>query len=231
MKSKWLVLVGVALCAAQAGAQDTAALKTDKEKSSYGVGVAMARNLKRQGMDLDVATLQKGFADELSGSKLLISEDELRAVMTSLQTQMKQKQEQAMKTMLEENKKKGDLYLAENRVKDGVVALPSGLQYKILKAGDGKKPTADDTVECQYRGTLIDGTEFDSSYRGGKPVSFKVSQVIAGWQEALKLMPVGSKWQLVIPPALAYGERGAGNIGPNSTLVFEVELVSIKDKS
>jgi FKBP-type peptidyl-prolyl cis-trans isomerase FklB len=144
---------------------------------------------------------------------------------------MRQKQEQAMKIASEDNKKKGDAFQAENKGKEGVTTLADGLQYKILKAGDGKRPTEADTVECQYRGTLIDGTEFDSSYRTGKPVTFKVSQVISGWQEALKLMPVGSKWQLVIPPQLAYGDRGAGVIGPNSTLVFQVELVSIKDKS
>ncbi len=231
MKLRWLALLGVGLLVVQANAQETTTLNTQKDKMSYGIGVAMARSLKLQGVEVDQEGLIKGLKDELAGAKLLMSEDDLRTVMTSLRTEMRQKQEQAIKTASEENKKKGDAFLAENKAKEGVTTLTDGLQYRILKAGNGKKPIADDTVECQYRGTLVDGTEFDSSYSLGKPVSFKVSQVIAGWQEALKLMPVGSKWQLVIPPQLAYGERGAGTIGPNSTLIFEVELVSIKDKS
>jgi FKBP-type peptidyl-prolyl cis-trans isomerase FklB len=127
-----------------------------------------------------------------------------------------------------DNKKEGDAFLAENMKKEGVMALPSGLQYKILKAGSGKMPTDADTVECNYRGTFINGTEFDSSYRTGKPATLKVKGVIPGWQEALKLMPVGSKWQLFIPPQLAYGERGSGPIGPNATLIFDLELLAIK---
>ncbi len=231
MKSILLTILGVGLLAAQASAQEAPALKTQKDKVSYGLGVALARNLKRQGVEFDVDGLVKGFKDELAGTKLLMSEDDLRALMVSLQNEMKQKQEQAVKVAADDNKKKGDAFQAGNKAKEGVVTLADGLQYKILKTGDGKKPTETDTVECQYRGTFIDGTEFDSSYPTGKPVSFKVSQVISGWQEALKLMQVGSKWQLVIPPQLAYGDRGAGPIAPNSTLIFEVELVSIKDKS
>jgi FKBP-type peptidyl-prolyl cis-trans isomerase len=130
------------------------------------------------------------------------------------------------------NKKEGEAFLAANKSKPGVVTLPSGLQYKILTAGTGPKPTATDSVNCNYRGTLIDGKEFDSSYKRGKPVTFPVTGVIKGWTEALQLMPVGSKWQLFIPSDLAYGDRGAGaDIGPGATLVFEVELISIEDKS
>lgn len=231
MKFRWLALLGAGLLSVQAIAQDAAVLKTPKDKESYGVGVAIARNLKRQGFAVEQEEVVKGLTDELSGGKLLLSEDDLRAIMVSLQTEVRQKQEQATKAAAEENKKKGDAFLVGNKAKEGVITLPSGLQYKVLQPGDGKKPTDDDTVECQYRGTLVDGTEFDSSYSVGKPVSFKVSQVIAGWQEALKLMPVGSKWQLVVPPQLAYGDRGAGAIGPGSTLIFEVELVSIKSQS
>jgi FKBP-type peptidyl-prolyl cis-trans isomerase FklB len=231
MKRRWLAVLAVGLWIVPASAQDATVLKTQKDKVSYGIGVAMARNLKRQGMEVDEDGLIKGMKDELSGAKLLMSDSELRDTMMALQTEMRQKQEQALKTASTENQKQGDAFLTENKTKQGVVTLPSGLQYKILKAGEGKKPTDADTVECQYRGTLVNGTEFDSSYPTGKPVSFKVSQVIVGWQEALKLMPVGSKWQLVIPPQLAYGDRGAGAIGPNSTLIFEVELLSIKDKS
>jgi len=141
------------------------------------------------------------------------------------------KQAEAMKTLGEKNRKEGEAFLAENKTKDGVVALPSGLQYKILKEGDGKKPTADDAVVCNYRGTLLDGTEFDSSFKRNQPATFPVKGVIKGWTEALQLMPAGSKWQLFIPPSLGYGERGAANlIGPNATLIFEVELISIQGK-
>lgn len=231
MRFRWLAVLGVGLLAAQAIAQDATALKTQKDKVSYGIGVSFARNLKLQGIEIDQDDLAKGLRDELAGTKLLMSDEDLRTVMTAFQTEMKQKQAQAIKIASEDNKKKGEAFQTDNKAKEGVITLADGLQYKILKAGEGKKPTEADTVECQYRGTLIDGKEFDSSYELGKPVSFKVSQVIAGWQEALKLMPAGSKWQLIIPPQLAYGERGAGTIGPNSTLIFEVELVSIKDKS
>jgi hypothetical protein len=143
---------------------------------------------------------------------------------------MKGKQVAPQAEMAMRNKKQGEAFLAANRAKDGVVALESGLQYKILKAGDGKKPTADDRVVCHYRGTLIDGTEFDSSYKRNQPATFLVKKVIKGWSEALQLMPAGSKWQLFIPSGLAYGQRGTGRgIGPNATLVFEVELVSVED--
>jgi len=231
MKLKWVAVLGVGLLATQASAQEPAALKTQTDKVSYGIGVGAARNLKRQGIEVDVDVLVKGLRDELSGAKLLMTEDDLRATMTAFQAEMKQKQEQATKTAAENNKKKGDAFLAEYKTKEGVVTLPSGLEYKVLKAGEGKMPTEADTVECQFRATLLDGTDFDSSYRAGKPVTFEVKAAIPGWREALKLMPVGSKWQLVVPPQLAYGERGAGAIGPNSTLVFEVELIAIHDKS
>jgi FKBP-type peptidyl-prolyl cis-trans isomerase FklB len=162
----------------------------------------------------------------------LLTEEEARAAIMHLQAQLRQKQIEAMKLAGEKNQKAGEAFLAENKKKEGVVTLPSGLQYKILKAGEGKKPTAEDTVVCNYRGTLIDGTEFDSSYKRGEPATFPVRGVIKGWTEALQLMPVGSKWQLFIPPTLAYGERGAGaQIGPDATLIFEVELISIKEKS
>jgi FKBP-type peptidyl-prolyl cis-trans isomerase FklB len=138
---------------------------------------------------------------------------------------------EAKKAAAAENKTKGEAFLAENKKKEGVVTLPSGLQYKILKAGEGPKPTAEDSVKCNYRGTLIDGKEFDSSYKRNEPATFPVKGVIKGWTEALQLMPVGSKWQLFIPPDLAYGERGAGElIQPEATLIFEVELLSIENK-
>jgi FKBP-type peptidyl-prolyl cis-trans isomerase FklB len=169
--------------------------------------------------------------DALAGGKMLLSEEEERAVLTELQADMRKKQQEKMQQAAEANKKEGDAFLTANKGKDGVVTLPSGLQYKIITSGTGPKPSASDSVVCNYRGTLIDGKEFDSSYKRGQPATFPVSGVIKGWTEALQLMPVGSKWQLFVPSDLAYGERGqGGDIGPNATLVFEVELISIEAK-
>jgi len=219
----------ILLLTTQAGAADAPVLKTDKDRVSYGLGVDMARNFNRLGMEFDADILVKGFRDALAGEKLLMTEEDLLATLTAYQKELKEKYAQAMKAAGEANKKEGDAFLVANRSKEGVVTLPSGLQYKILKAGNGKKPMDADTVECRYRGTLVNGTEFDNSERLGKPATFMVARVIPGWIEALKLMPVGSKWQLFIPPELAYGARGAGSvIGPNATLIFEVELLAIK---
>ncbi len=230
MTLKWMLVpvLVAALLVPQAGAQETPALESQKEKVSYGIGVDVARNLKRQGVDVEADLMIRGMRDELEGRTLLIPDRELRRIMTAFQTELRAKQMQAAKVAGDENRKKGDAFLAENKSKAGVVTLPSGLQYRILKEGKGKKPTDNDSVVCHYRGTRIDGTEFDRS-EDGKPATFKVTGVIPGYREALKLMPVGSRWQLFIPPQLAYGERGAGfEIGPNETLVFELELVAIK---
>ena len=205
------------------------AFKTQKEKLSYAIGMEMGKGVKSQGLDVDPAIMTQGLNDAISGGKSLMSEDELRQVISSLQQEIRQKQMQAQEAAAAENKAKGDAFLAENGKKEGVVVLPDGLQYKILTAGQGKKPVETDTVLCNYKGSFLDGTEFDSSAKAGKPVPFEVKNVIPGFKEVLQLMPVGSKWQVVVPANLAYGERGAGGvIGPNSTLVFEIELVSIQ---
>jgi len=212
-----------------ANAVEHSILTTQKDKVSYAMGVDIARNFKRMQVDFDADLLVKGLKDELSGAKLTMSDIEIRAIMASFQSELRRKQVLASRVAGLDNKQAGDAFLAENKTKEGVVALASGLQYRILKTGSGKIPTDADTVEVNYRGHLIDGTEFDRSDVNGPPSTFKVSGVIAGWMQALKLMPVGSKWELFVPPSLAYGPRGAGrDIGPNSTLIFELELVSIK---
>jgi len=232
MRLKWMMVLALGLVGAYVGAQEAQVLKTQKDKVSYSFGVDIVRNLKRQGIELDADLLVKGIRDALSGGNLLMTDDEIRKTIVTFLAEIKQKRTKARATLAkdaEENKREGEAFLAENRKKDGIVTLPSGLQYKIIKAGNGKKPTEADTVEVHYRGTLINGTEFDSSYRTDRPATFKVKGVIPGWREALTLMPVGSKWQLFVPSHLAYGERGAGpNIGPNETLIFEVELLAIK---
>jgi len=223
------VLAG-GLLACGASAQDApAALKTQKDKLSYAIGMEMGKGVKAQGLDVDPNVVSQGLKDAVTGGKSLMTDEELKTVITALQDDIKQKQMQVMEATAAENKKQGDVYLAENGKKEGVVTLPSGLQYKIMKAGDGKKPAATDTVLCNYTGSFTDGTEFDSSAEAGKPVPFEIKSVIPGFQEALQLMPVGSKWHIVVPSNLAYGERGAGGvIGPNATLVFDIELVSIQ---
>jgi len=214
------------------GTKTPLTLKTDKDKASYAIGVNIGKSMRKDTVDIDPAIFSRGMKDALSGGKLLLTDDEMKATLTKLQVDLRVKQEAAMQKAGEINKKAGDDFLAQNKTKEGVVALPDGLQYKILKAGTGPKPAATDQVVCNYRGTLIDGTEFDSSYKRGQPATFPVSGVIKGWTEAVQLMPVGSKWQLFIPADLAYGNRAPSpEIGPNATLIFEVELLSIQNKA
>ena len=192
----------------------------------------LGANLHKQSVPVDPNIMARGLKDGLAGGKTLLTEEEARAAITAVQNDMREKQQAKMQVAGDANKKAGEAFLADNKSKEGVVALPSGLQYKVLKEGNGPKPTATDSVVCNYRGTLINGTEFDSSTKHGGPATFPVNGVIKGWTEALQLMPVGSKWQLFVPSDLAYAERGAGaDIGPNATLIFEVELVSIENKS
>ena len=209
---------------------DNSAFKNQKDKVSYAIGLDVGGTLKRQSIDVDPSVFLQGLNDALAGSKPQMSDEEIRATMTQLQADMKTRQEEKLKEASETNKKEGDTFLAANKSKEGVQTLPDGLQYKILTPGAGPKPTASDTVVCNYRGTFINGTEFDSSYKRNEPATFPLGGVIKGWTEALQLMPVGSKWQLFIPPDLAYGPSGKGPIGPQQTLVFEVELISIQHK-
>ena len=220
MKLKLIVVLGIVFWVSYVNAQENLALKSQKDKVSYIIGMDIGTNLKKQSIDIDSNILAKGVKDALSGGKPLLTEQEIQETMIAFQ-----------KEVMEKQKKRGEAFLAENKNKEGVKTLPSGLQYKVIKAGTGKTPKLNNTVTTHYRGTLIDGTEFDSSYKRGQPVSFPVSGVIPGWTEALQLMQEGAKWQLFIPPNLGYGERGAGGvIGPNATLIFEMELISIQEK-
>src|SRR6202163_718725 len=208
------------------------ALTTQKDKFSYALGMNLGTSLKKQSVAVDPNILARGLKDALAGGKTALTEDQARATLMEVQTEMRKKQQEEMQVAGEASKKEGAAFLAANKSKDGVVTLPSGLEYKILTQGTGPKPTASDSVVCNYRGTLINGTEFDSSYKRGEPVTFPVNGVIKGWTEALQLMPVGSKWQLFVPSELAYGQRGPSpEIAPNPTLVFEVELLSIQPKA
>lgn len=203
---------------------------TEKEKASYAIGMNIGNSLKRDQLDVDPTIVSQGLKDALSGTPSKLSDADAQAAMSALRNKVMAQKQAEQQQAGDANKKAGDQFLAANKAKEGVVTLPSGLEYKIVKAGTGPKPKATDTVVVNYRGTLIDGTEFDSSEKHGEPATLGVNQVIKGWTEALQLMPVGSKWQLVLPPDLAYGTNGAGGvIGPNSTLVFDIELLSIKE--
>lgn len=212
-------------------------LKSEKQKLSYTLGYDVGRRMKQGSVDLDTEIFVKALRDGLSGAEGALTDEEMRAALVPLQEEMKAKRAEEMKKKAEANKEvadknkaEGTAFLTENAKKDGIVTLPSGLQYKIAKEGAGKTPQKSDTVEVHYRGTLINGTEFDSSHKRGKPVTFGVDKVIKGWTEALQLMKEGSQWTLYIPSDLAYGDRGAGNmIGPNQALVFDVELLSVKE--
>ena len=214
-----------------AGKSRPLTLTTGKQKQSYAIGMNIGMGMKKDGVDIDPAILAAGLNDVMAGRKTLMTEAEAREVFLKLRSEMMAKQQAEAQRVGEANKQTGQQFLAANKNKEGVVTLASGLQYKVLKEGAGPKPTASDSVTCNYRGILIDGKEFDSSYKRGEPATFGVSQVIKGWTEALQLMPVGSKWQLYVPDDLAYGERSPSpDIPPNSTLVFDVELLSIKGK-
>ena len=234
MRLKVIVVLGILLLASQLSAEEKLALKNQKDKVSYSIGLNIGRNLandlKKQPIGIDPNILVRGIQDALAGAAPLLTDQEIQETMVAFQKEMMAKWEETGK----KNKAEGEAFLTENKKKEGVKTLPSGLQYKVIKAGTGKKPKADDTVTVNYRGTLINGTEFDSSYKRGQPATFPVSGpgIIRGWTEALQLMGEGAKWELFIPSNLAYAERGtSGMIGPNATLIFEIELVSIKEKT
>jgi FKBP-type peptidyl-prolyl cis-trans isomerase FklB len=223
--------------ATAAGSQSSSpasALENDKEKISYALGMRLStevKRLQRMEVDLDPSLVAQGLKDALSGGKPMLSDEEKSLALAQLQQGLIFKEKQKKQEEALANLKEGQAFLEANKAKEGVVALPSGLQYKILQQGTGPKPAVNDSVICNYKGTLINGQEFDSSYKRGGPSTFRVMGVIRGWSEALQLMPVGSKWQLFIPPSLAYEDQGSGkDIPPNATLIFEVELLSIKDK-
>lgn len=221
--------LSIMLLAGAGYAEENTLLKTQRDKVSYGIGMEIGNSLKSQSIDIDSDILARGLKDMLSGKEPLMTDQEFRETMTNFKNEMMAKQMERMKELAEKNKKEGEAFLDENKKKEGVVTLPSGLQYKVIKEGSGEMPKPTDTVTVNYRGSLINGTEFDSSESHGQPATFKVNGVIPGWTEALQLMKAGSKWQLFIPSALAYGERAVGrDIGPNSTLVFDVELLSIE---
>jgi len=231
MRTIWIIGSIILLSfSSMAYAEEAASLKTQRDKISYIIGMDAGKNLKVQSIDVDPDIFMKGFKDALSGNKSLLSDDIIKESMAVFQDEIMKKHEDELKKAAAQNKKEGEAFLAENKKKEGVVTLASGLQYKVIKEGDGKSPKETDTVTVNYQGTFIDGTEFDSSYKRNQPATFQVNGVIPGWTEALQLMKAGSKWQLYIPAGLAYGEQGAGRvIGPNATLIFDVELLSIDD--
>lgn len=228
MKLQWMLVCAVVGTSNLLWAQEGPALKTDKDRLSYSIGASVGKNLRTESTDVDLELLIQGLKTSLASGKLALSEKEMRQVMNDYQGQMRQRGTVKRQQAVLDNKKKGESYLAQYKSQPGVLELPGGVLYKILKAGTGRKPLESDMVEVNYRGALISGLEFDAT-EPGKPANLKVSSLIAGWKQALGVMPLGSKWQLVIPAALAYGERGVGNdIGPNEVLLFDLELLGIK---
>jgi FKBP-type peptidyl-prolyl cis-trans isomerase FklB len=223
-------LLSFSVAACQQGDIKKADLKTQKDKVSYSIGLDIGKTMKRQSIEVEPKALLQGIKDALAKDSLyLLTDAEIQEVMTNWQKDMMAKQTAKMKEEGDKNKKEGEAFLAQNKTKSGVKTTASGLQYKVITAGNGATPKPEDKVKCNYRGTLLNGTEFDNSYKRGEPIVFPVKGVIKGWTEALQMMKVGDKWQLFIPSDLAYGEQGAGQtIPPNSTLIFEVELLGIE---
>ncbi|NIR32176.1 MAG: FKBP-type peptidyl-prolyl cis-trans isomerase [Gammaproteobacteria bacterium] len=228
MNTRFLPLLVVFALPLGAYAQEEPEISTNQQIFSYALGLQygqrISTQLENQGVEIDAAAMAAGIQDAVGGEEYRIPLDELQAAVKQYQQDLQTKQQAAA----EQNLKSGQEFLAENKAKEEVVTLPSGLQYKVLEAGSGKSPSAEDSVVVHYRGQLLDGTEFDSSYSRGEPTTLQIGETIEGWQEALPLMQEGAKWRLFVPPELAYGERGAGGaIGPNETLIFDVELITV----
>jgi FKBP-type peptidyl-prolyl cis-trans isomerase FklB len=230
MKAITTAALALGLLAGSASAADPKmTLKDNKDKVSYSIGLNIGKSMKQEGLDINPDALAAAMKDVFAGAKPQLTDEEVQAVMQEFQKEMMAKRMKGQQEGLTKNKAEGEKFLADNKKKEGIKTTASGLQYKVIKDGTGKTPKATDTVSTHYRGTLISGKEFDSSYKRGEPAEFPVNGVIKGWTEALQLMKEGAKWQLFIPSELAYGERGAGqDIGPNSTLIFDIELLSVK---
>ncbi len=224
------IIFAMMLITSTAIAAETTGLATPLDKASYAIGMDIAISLKRNNVEVNPDVLGKAMKDVLTNQPTQLSDTEAKIILADLQKEMEAKKQEEMKVVAEKNKKESEAFLAENMKKEGVKTLPSGLQYKIISEGNGKSPKETDTVTVQYIGKLVNGNEFDSSYKRGKAASFAVNKVIKGWTEALQLMKEGSKWQIFIPANLAYGEKGGGPIGPNAALIFDVELVSVKSE-
>lgn len=208
-----------------------ASLSSTEQKASYAIGVDLATNLQNQGIDIEVDSFLLGLEDSLKSNGLKLTNEQMAEALEAFRASLQAKQQAEQKTLAEQNQKEGEAFLEKNKDKSDIKTLDSGLQYRVIEEGKGSHPTEDDTIIAHYKGTLLDGTEFDSSYNRNAPIEFKLNNVILGWQEALKLMKPGSKWEIFVPANLAYGTRGAGKvIGPNQTLVFEIHLISTAAK-
>ncbi len=229
MKYFLFLIVCLMFIACQGNTQDKVQLKTQKDSVSYMLGMSIGKNFKQQMIEVDAKLVARAIDDQLSGMTTMLTDVQAQTLMMTFQSGLKAKQEAKQKELSEKNIKEGTEFLAANKKKDSVVTTASGLQYKILKKGYGTTPKETDRVGVHYRGTLLDGTEIDNSYKRGEPAAFSLNQLIKGWSEALQLMTVGSKWMLYIPSDIAWGEQGSGPvIPPNATIVFEVELIDIK---
>lgn len=228
VKRNFPVLCILTLLAGSAWCADTTVLKSDKDKLSYSIGASIGKNLSRDSTEVDLDVLIDGLKASLAGRKLLLSDKDIRQVMNDYQVQLRQQATAKRQQAVQENKQKGEAYLADYKGQPGVQVSPGGVLYKVIQEGSGRKPLESDMVEINYRGSLIDGAEFDAT-EPGHPANLKVSALINGWKQALSMMSVGSKWHIVVPAQLGYGERGVGtDIGPNEVLVFDLELVGIK---